>query len=105
VRNPQNPEPDDFPEWNEDPKPPYGRMRQTYQAAAAKSTTALKEPLRVELLEPIFGQLGFELERGKKSDSPEEPDYRLYSPNQRASDRPLAVCLTYPMIGFTRCSR
>ncbi|MBV8360170.1 MAG: hypothetical protein JO189_19870 [Deltaproteobacteria bacterium] len=87
---------DDFPEWNKDPKPAYGRMRQIYSAAAAKITGELKEPLMRELLEPIFAQLGFELEPGRKGDSPEEPDYRLYSLNRGASDKPLAVCLAYP---------
>ncbi len=86
---------DDFPEWNEEPKPAYGQMRQIYQAAA-KITPALKEPLRLELLEPIFGQLGFELGRGRKDDTPEEPDYRLYPLNHKAGDKPLAVCLAYP---------
>ena len=87
---------DDFPEWNEEPKPAYGQMRQIYQAAAAKITPALKEPLRLELLEPIFGQLGFELGRGRKDDTPEEPDYRLYPLNHKADDKPLAACLAYP---------
>jgi len=55
---------DDFPEWNEDPKPAYRRMRQIYQVATAKMG-ALKEPLTLELLEPIFGELGFEVEPGE----------------------------------------
>ncbi len=94
---------EDFPEWKEDPKPAYERMRQIYQAASAKVAGAGKEALRTELLEPILAQLGFELERGRKTDSPEEPDYRLYQPNHKArekSDKPLALCLAYPWRRF-----
>ena len=75
-------------------------MRQIYEAATSRVAGIGKEALRTELLEPIFAQLGFELERGIKTDSPDEPDYRLYSPNHSASDKPLALCLAYPWYRF-----
>ena len=86
----------DFPEWKEDPKPAYARMRQIYQAATCIITGTGKEPLRTELLEPIFDELGFEVERGRRTGSPEQPDYRLYQRDRKTDDKPLALCLAYP---------
>jgi hypothetical protein len=54
-----------------------------------------KAPLRNEFLEPIFTDLGFDLERGDKTDAPGEPDYRLYAANHKVGDAPLALCLAY----------
>ena len=63
----------DFPEWKEDPKPAYARMRQIYRAATGIITGTGKEPLRTELLEPIFDELGFEVERGEEPARPNNP--------------------------------
>jgi hypothetical protein len=87
---------DEFPEWKEDPKPAYTRLRAIYETATSRINGSGKELLRKELLEPIFDELGFELTRGKNTDSPEEPDYRLYTSNHSGSDKPLALCLGYP---------
>ena len=87
----------DFPEWAEDPKPAYKRLREIYQAGHSGRSAATRESLRVTLLEPFFSELGFQLEAGRNSDDPTEPepDYRLTSNGQT-----LALCLAYPWDRF-----
>lgn len=89
------PNSEEFPEWAEDPKPAYKRLREIYQAAHAGRATTTRESLRAGLLEPIFNELGFQLEAGRSSGDPAEPDYRLSFAGQT-----LALCLGYPWDRF-----
>jgi hypothetical protein len=73
------PNSEDFPEWREDPKPAYKRLREIYQTVHARRAPATRESLRLDLLEPILNELGFELEAGQNSTERAEPDYRLTS--------------------------
>jgi hypothetical protein len=68
------------PEWSEDPKPAYVRLRQFYEGATSRFVGKEESVLRQDLLEPALQILGFEAKPGKKSgSSAAEPDYRLYS--------------------------
>ena len=89
------PNSEDFPEWREDPKPAYKRLREIYPAAQAGRGAATRESLRAVLLEPVLNELGFQLEAGRASADPAEPDYRLTSGGQT-----LALCLAYPWDRF-----
>ncbi|HVF59170.1 MAG TPA: hypothetical protein VNJ70_05095 [Thermoanaerobaculia bacterium] len=83
-----------MPEWQEDPKPVYRRLRERYLDAAARLASKSEEELRQELFEPTLSALGFEFQRGKAASSDAvEPDYLLFSPG--AANRVIAVCLTY----------
>lgn len=89
------------PEWSEDPKPAYVRLRQLYEGAASQFAGKEEGVLRQELLEPALQALGFEERPGKESrSSVAEPDYRLYSPGRTQSSplqqTPRALCLVYP---------
>lgn len=66
-------DPEEFPEWKEDPKPAYNRLRQIYQIAAPNLAGAGKTPLQRDLIEPAFAELGFDLERGEKMTAPRSP--------------------------------
>ena len=85
-----------LPEWSEDPKPAYKRLRELYAGSPAKFTGKPESPLRKELFEPVLTALGFEARHGKSSTSDvEEPDYRLFGPGAKSNGKPLAVCLAY----------
>jgi hypothetical protein len=89
------------PQWVEDPKPSYIRLRQLYQGAAARFAGTDRELLLRELMEPVLQALGFDVRPGKKLGSRvSEPDYRLYAPVPgltQPKDSPMrALCLVYP---------
>ncbi len=85
-----------LPEWSEDPKPAYKRLRELYAGSPAKFVGKDESVLRKELFEPLLAVLGFEARQGKSSTSDEvEPDYRLSAQGGNASDKALAVCLAY----------
>lgn len=85
-----------LPEWSEDPKPAYKRLRELYAGSPAKFTGNPESLLRRELFEPVLTALGFEARQGKPSTVDEvEPDYRLFAPDAKANGMPLAVCLAY----------
>jgi hypothetical protein len=89
------------PEWAEDPKPAYLRLRQLYEGAASRFPGKGKSGLGQELLEPALQALGFEARPSKKSGSSRaEPDYRLYSPGRTQGSplqqTPWVLCLVYP---------
>jgi hypothetical protein len=85
-----------LPEWSEDPKPTYKRLRELYAGSPAKFTGKPESPLRRELFEPVLTALGFEARRAESSSSDEvEPDYRLFASGAKANGKPLAVCLAY----------
>jgi hypothetical protein len=85
----------EMPEWRDDPKPAYLRLRELYTGASARLAGKKEEVLRTELLEPALEALGFHSVPGKRSGSAAaEPDYRLFSPAD--STAPLALCLAYP---------
>jgi hypothetical protein len=68
------------PQWVEDPKPSYIRLRQLYQGAAARFAGTDREFLLRELMGPVLQALGFDVRPGKKLGSRvSEPDYRLRS--------------------------
>ena len=90
------------PQWVEDPKPSYIRLRQLYQRAAARFAGTDREFLLRDLMEPALQALGFDVRPGKKVGSRvSEPDYRLYAPPvpglRQPGDSPMrALCLVYP---------
>ena len=90
-----------FPEWSGDPKKAYQDLRPLYQGASSRLAGQPERVIRLELLEPLFGVLGFRAEAGKRAgSSAEEPDYRLCSAADPAKGdgarAPLALCLAYP---------
>ena len=85
-----------LPEWSEDPKPTYKRLRELYAGSPAKFSGKPESPLRQELFEPVLTALGFEARHGKSGTGEVvEPDYRLFAPGAQANAKPLAVCLAY----------
>lgn len=85
-----------LPEWSEDPKPAYRRLRELYAGPHTRFSGKEESSVRKELLEPLFAAIGFEAREGKASSSDEaEPDYRLYQIGATADKKPLAVCLAY----------
>ncbi len=82
----------EFPEWNEDAKPAWTRLRDLYAGAAARFGGKDRAALGRELFEPIFEILGFNAVRG---DASEGPSYRLLAPDQ-SGGQPRALCLAYP---------
>jgi hypothetical protein len=89
------------PQWVEDPKPSYIRLRQLYQGAASQFAGKERDLLLRELMEPVLQALGFDARPGKKLGSRvSEPDYRLYakvSGLTQPKDSPVrALCLVYP---------
>jgi len=87
------------PEWNEDPKPAYKRLKEIYKESLSKYLSEQEVEVRHELYEPTFKELGFKYETGKVATDPayERPDYYLYSPHHKPKqDKPIAVALVYP---------
>jgi hypothetical protein len=88
------------PEWGEDPKPAYLRLRQLYQGASMQFAGHDRTVLTHQLIEPALQILGFAPRpRRTQGGRASEPDYRLYAP--QGGERPdaspmLAVCLVYP---------
>ncbi|MFQ5851862.1 MAG: Eco57I restriction-modification methylase domain-containing protein, partial [Candidatus Binatia bacterium] len=85
----------DFPEWREDPKPVYLRLRELYQGAPSRFSGKDKGKaiLCKELLEPALAALGFQFKWARRAAGTAEPDYRLYAAGDGKS--PLALCLAY----------
>jgi len=85
-----------LPEWSEDPKPTYKRLRELYAGSPAKFAGREETLLRQELFEPVLTALGFETRAGKSSAGDDvKPDYRLSALGSNAHEKPLAVCLAY----------
>jgi hypothetical protein len=81
----------EFPQWNEDAKPAWSRLRELYAGAAARFGGKDRPAIGRDLFEPIFGALGFRAVRGDDADG---PSYLLYSQEQSGA-APLALCLVY----------
>jgi hypothetical protein len=85
-----------LPEWAEDPKPTYRKLRDLYSGSPIRFAGKKESEIRKELFEPVLAALGFEMKEGNSSKSAEvEPDYRLYSRNSPASGILSAECLAY----------
>jgi TaqI-like C-terminal specificity domain/Eco57I restriction-modification methylase len=85
----------DFPEWREDPKPSYLKLRELYQGAASRFAGKERKVLCQDLVEGVIQHLGFEARPGKPARSAlGEPHYRLSSKEHK--DSLLAVCQVYP---------
>jgi hypothetical protein len=82
----------EFPQWSEEAKPAWSRLRELYAGAAARFGGKDRPAIGRELFEPLFGVLGFNAIRGEGSD---DPSYLLYSQDQ-PNGPPLALCLAYP---------
>jgi hypothetical protein len=82
----------EFPQWSEEAKPAWSRLRELYAGAAARFGGKDRPAIGRELFEPLFGALGFNAIRGEGSD---DPSYLLYSQDQ-PNGPPLALCLAYP---------
>jgi len=81
--------------WSEDPKPAFKALIELYRNAASKWAGKGEAEVRSGLIEPVLRTLGLQAKPGKRAgDDAAEPDYRLFG--ERASKKPLAVCLAYP---------
>jgi hypothetical protein len=77
----------------------FRKLRALYVDVRETFANQAEETIRTKLLEPVLTELGFrsvpvKAPRGESG----YPDYQLYaisSPSQ-SSEKPLAVCLTYP---------
>jgi hypothetical protein len=82
----------DFPEWGEDAKPAYRRLREIYEGARGHVQGGQREALRTRLIQPMLEALRFRIATGRATQSHDEPDYRLYG----TGSAPVAVCIAYP---------
>jgi hypothetical protein len=82
----------EFPQWNQDAKPAWSRLRDLYAGAAGRLGGKDRAALGRELFEPVFDALGFNAISGSGTDG---PSYLLFSPD-RSDGQPLASCLAYP---------
>ena len=83
----------EFPEWREDPKPAYGKLRSLYLGTFERFARKPVGELRKGLVEPALAALGFEARGGKIGASHETPDCVLHGPDGK---EPLASLLVYP---------
>lgn len=81
----------EFPEWREDPKPAYQRLRAIYEDAAERFAGKKTSELIGVLYEPLLRELGFKPSLQKSGDS--GPHLRLEDPN---TGELLGICLAYP---------
>lgn len=81
----------EFPEWREDPKPAYQKLRAIYVQASARFAGKTATELCDVLYEPVLKELGFETNREPKA-SPLH--IRLTDP--AAPDQVLGLCLPWP---------
>jgi len=89
----------DMPEWHENPKPDYDRLRGIYKDGLSKYLSEKETELRSKLYEQTFSALGFQYVTGKGPTDPahERPDYFLFSTTQDSKkESPLAIALVYP---------
>lgn len=80
----------ELPEWAEDPRPGYLRLRELYTSARERFARADESRVRIELIEPVLATLGFSFTASHGGT--EVPDYRLMP---GAGVRAIA-CLAYP---------
>ena len=88
-----------MPEWIENPKPSYNRLKEIYKDGLSKYLSEGEGELRSKLYEQTFNALGFQYVNGKGATdlAYERPDYFLFSTIQDyKNERPLAVALVYP---------
>lgn len=81
----------EFPEWLEDPKPAYQKLRGIYSGPAARFAGKRASELSEMLYEPLLRELGFEVRRSTQASA---ALLRLGDPSR--PDETLAVCLAYP---------
>ncbi len=82
------------PQWKEDVRPIGREVFKHITSARAKFTRQTEDVIRDGLFEPVFKLLGFHyVEQKSGSSSAEEPDYLLYSPDDK--EQPIAAALTY----------
>ncbi len=87
------------PEWREDPKPAYKKLREICKDNVSEYISERESGIRLNLFEPVFKELGFQMKAGKGAADPSygQPDYYLYSTNHNHKDhKPIAVALIYP---------
>jgi hypothetical protein len=81
----------DFPEWREDPKPSYQRLRAVYDRASERFAGKKASELVQLLYEPLLRELGFRVSVPTRSDAGLQ--LRLDDPT---TDALLGICLPYP---------
>ena len=81
----------DLAEWKERPEDVYRRLRDLLPRLRQQSPTSEDGATVQSLVGPVLEVLGFETAKAAGKD---EPDYRLYTPNEL--DKPVAACLAYP---------
>ena len=82
------------PQWKEDVRPIGREVFKHITSARAKFTRQTEDVIRDGLFEPVFNLLGFHyVEQKSGSSSAEEPDYLLFSPDDK--EQPIAAALTY----------
>jgi hypothetical protein len=81
----------EFPEWGEDPKPAYQRLRGVYDQASQRFASKNTSELMGLLYKPLLNDLGFEI--SLKPDRGSGVHLRLVDPE---SAELLGLCLPYP---------
>lgn len=81
----------EFPEWREDPKPAYQRLRGVYDQASSRFAGKKTSELCQLLYEPLLKELGFKASEVTSTDS--GMHFRLEDPDTGAL---LGLCLPYP---------
>lgn len=86
------------PEWRDDPKPAFQRLRELCRGASTRFVSASEAEFRRDLLLPIFEVLGFQTRKGKPSGSGSAHfDLALYGVEEM---EPLSSVLAYPWNRF-----
>lgn len=80
----------EFPEWREDPKPAYQKLRALYAQASARFAGKKVTDLVEALYKPLLAELGFRIEPEKSTES----GYLLRLTDPKSSQ--LGNCLVYP---------
>jgi hypothetical protein len=89
---PKDAGPTEFPEWGEDPKPAYQRLRVLYDHAGARFAGKRISELCNLLYEPVLGELGFSVTRTTSA----EAGFHLRLSDPTDPQKLLAICLPYP---------
>ena len=78
----------EMPEWEENPKPAFLRLRELYKAAPSRWANKTEAELRRELLLPTFEVLEYEADEVKAGDDDSrEPDYVLHHRDEYSDEK------------------
>ena len=77
--------------WRERPEEVYHRLRETLDTARQTALTGVEGKSSPALVDTALAALGFRVNPGPGG---ENPDYRLYAPDD--AEKPVAACLAYP---------